>query len=429
MASMLSAAAVVILGVLANIPASAQRAADAGPVLPAEALGLPSEAAASAPGLAAAPETASIGEFLHQTAVQPLAKLTRKPGEWIASGSDAAQDAGYWLAANASAVAGAAQDTVVSGSQTAAAMARNAGQWFAAKASAVAGAAQDTGKWIGQGSNAAVAAALDACEWATSGANAASAAAQGTGAWIADGANAVMRAAQNSAELAVAGSNAAVNAAQDAGQWIGGGAQATVSAAQDTGQRVAAGTSAAVNATAGAASALVGGVTALEDWSIGLLRKLESHLRADGEFAILMKESGFMLSNIKVGVGMIPELDVEFRHKRSLSREEITAYKVKINNYVSKEPKLLGYFEKLVLRRLLKASEMSGGAHISELHIDLFPLPGLEIYFDPLRFDEEQNRRSAEAYSLAKSWENNLKSVEERISRIEALAAALQTKK
>jgi hypothetical protein len=422
MASPFPAAAIIVLGLLANSPASAQRAADAGPVLPAEALGLPPEAGAQAPGIAARADRVSIGEFLHRTTVQ-------RPGEWIAFSSnaaaDAAQDASHWLAVNVS----AAQDTVVSGSQAAAAMAKNASQWFAGKVSAVAGAAQETSNWIGQGSNAAVIAALNAGEWAASGANAVGAAAQGTGEWIAIGANAVMRAAQNSGELVAAGSNAAVNAARGGGQWITGGAQATVSAVQDTGQWVAASTSAAVSATAGAASALVSGVMALEDWSISLVKRLEGHLRADAEFAALMRESGFALSNIKVGVGMIPELDLEFKYERGLSPQEIAAYKAKINNHVSKAPAPLGYFEKLVLRRLLKAGEMSGGMRISELHIDLVPLPGLEVFFDPLRLEEEQDRMLAEAYGLAKSGQKNLKSIEERISRIEALAMTPQTRK
>ena len=425
MASPFSAAAVIVQGLLADSPASAQRAADAGPVLPAEALGLAPEAGASAPGVAALAERTSIGEFLHRTTVQPIVKLTRGSGEWIASGSNAAQDASHWLAANASAAAGAAQDTVVSGSQAAAAMARNACQWFAAKGSAVAGAAQASSKWIGQGSNAAVTAALDAGAWAASGANAASALAQGTGEWMAIGANAVMHTAQNAGELVAAGSNAAVNAAQDASQWITDGVQATVSAAQDTGQRVTESTSAAVSA----ASVLVSGMMALEDWSISLVKKLESHLRLNGEFAALMRESGFALSNIKVGVGMIPELDVEFKYERGLSPEEIAAYKVKVKNYVSKAPAPLGYIEKLVLRRLQKAGEMSSGMRISELHIDLVPLPGLEVFFDPLRIEEEQDRMLAEAYDMAKSGEKNLKSIEERISRIEALAATPQVKK
>jgi hypothetical protein len=425
MVSPFSVAAIVLLGLLAGPPAFAQRAADAGPVLPAEALGLTPEAGALAPGVAAPAEGTSIGQFLHRTTVQPLVKITQGPREWIASGSDAALNAGAWLAANASAAAGAAQDTVVSRSQAAATMARNAGQWLAAKTSVVAGTAQDTGKWISQSSNAAVIAALDACEWATSGANAASAAAQGTGAWIAGGVNAVMRTAQSSGELAAAGSNAAVSVTQDAGRWITNGAQATVSAARDTRQWVAASTSAAVNA----ASILVSDVMALEDWSIGLVKKLESHLHDDGEFAALTRESGFGLSNVKVGLGMIPELDVEFKYERGLSPEEIAAYKVKVTNYVSKAPAPLGYFEKLVLRRLLKAGEMSGGMRISELHIDLVPLPGLEVFFDPLRVEEEQDRMLAEAYDLAKWGEKNLKTIEERISRIEALTATQQTRK
>lgn len=409
--------AVILVALLATAPAfaegAAKRSADAGPVLPPEALGLPP--AAEVP---AQDETSSFSGFLHRTTVQPIVEFTRDSGGWIASGSNSAaaalQDASQWVAANATAMTDAARSTVewiVSGSTAVANVAQDTGEWVAGKAIAVADAAQNTGDWIAQGSNATVMAATVVGDWA------------------ATGANAVTYAAQYPGEVVSSGSAAAVDAAHNAGQWIAGGAQTAVAATRDTGDWVIASTSAAVGATVGAASAVVSGVMALEDWSIGLVRRLENHLRSDGEFAALMRESGFVLSNIKVGVGIIPELDVEFRHERSLSPEEIKAFKAKVKDYVSKAPAPLGYFEKLVLRRLLKAGEMSGGMRVSELHIDLVPLPGLEVFFDPLRFEEEQNRMIAEAHSLAKSGEQALKSIEERIARIEALNAAAQARK
>lgn len=441
MAPPLSTKAVILLALLANVPASAQDAAqqaiaDAGPMLPAEALGIPPEAAAQAQGIAVSAEETSIGNFLHRTTVQPIVELARDSGAWIASGSNAAattaRDAGQWVTANASAVTDAAwsaSEWIASGSNAAVAMAQNATQWAAVNASSAVDAAQNTGEWIASGSKTAAVAVQDAGQWVTDKASVMAGAAQQTGEWVATGANAVMHAAQNSGELVATGSNAAVSAAQDAGQWIAGGTQSAMVAAQNTGEWVVASTGAALGATAGAVSAAVSSVTVLEDWSIGLVKKLENHLRADGELALLMRESGFVLSNIKVGVGIIPELDVEFRHERTLSREEIAAYKTKVNNHVSKAPAPLSYFEKLLLRRLVKAGEMSSGMRISELHIDLVPLPGLEVFFDPLRFEEEQNRMLTEAHEFAKSGEKNLKSIEERISRIEAMTSAPQAKK
>jgi hypothetical protein len=420
MASPFSTKAVVLLALLANGPACAQDAGqraivDAGPMIPPEMMGILPAAPAEAQGAVSSADNATIGDFLHRTTVQPIVKLARDSSEWVASSSNAAavaaQDASQWIAANASAVAGVAHNTgdwIAAGSDTTVALAQNAKQWVTAKVGAVAGTAQDTGEWLASSSNAAVSAA------------------QNAGQWIAASSNAAVNAAQNAGQWVATGPNAAVSAAA---QWTTAGKDAVVVAAQNTGEWIASSSSTAVASTIGAASTVIGSVMVLEDWSVNIVKKLESHLRVDGEFAALVKESGFALSNIKVGIGIIPELDAEFQHERTLSPAEIAAFKTKVNNYVSKAPAPLGYLEKLVLRRLLKAGEMSGGIRVSELHIDLIPLPGLEVFFDPMRFEEEHNQMLVDAYEGAKAGEKNLKSIEERISRIEAMLSTPQGKK
>jgi hypothetical protein len=146
------------------------------------------------------------------------------------------------------------------------------------------------------------------------------------------------------------------------------------------------------------------------------------------EFQALMRESGFVMANVKVGLGVIPELDVEFRHERALTPEERAAFKAKVDAYVSKAPMPLSYFEKLLLRRLSKAGEMSEGMRISELHIDLVPLPGIQLFFDPLRFEEEQNKMIQDAYDFSKTGQKSLTSIEERVSKIEAMVLAPQAR-
>jgi hypothetical protein len=90
---------------------------------------------------------------------------------------------------------------------------------------------------------------------------------------------------------------------------------------------------------------------------------------------------------------------------------------------------VVGYFEALVLRRLLKAGEYSGGMRISEVHVNLFPLPGLDMLFDPFHFEKEQNEMLTDAYNLSKADSQSLKVIEDRISKLETILPALQDKK
>jgi hypothetical protein len=303
-----------------------------------------------------------IGHFVHTTTIQPIMKMTRYVGEWIASSSDAAAIA-----------------------------AKNTSQWIAASSHCVVSAARDTSEWIASSSSAAVLALQDIERWAAASASAA----RGTSDWVA------------------AKSSAAVSTAQDTGTWI------------------ATSSSAAVNTAIDAASHTFSGFSTMEDWSISVIKHVENHLRADptSEFSVLLKESGFVLADVKVGVGVIPELAVTFRHEVDLTPEQLQAFKAKVDAYVSEAPGPVGYFEGLLLRRLLKAGEYSGGMRISEVHVDIFPLPGLEVFFDPFSIEEEQNKMLVDAYDMAKEEKGDLKSIEDRIAKIEAILVTQQDDK
>ncbi len=295
-----------------------------------------------------------IAHFVHTTTIQPIIRVARDVGEWIASSSSAAAIA-----------------------------AQNTGQWIAESSNCVASAARDTSEWIASSSNRALLALQDMEKWAA----------------------------------------ATASAARNTSDWVAAKSSAAVSTTQDTGAWIATNTSAAASVAIGAASHTFGGLSLLEDWSVSIIKQVENHLRADpdSEFAVLVKESGFVLADVKVGVGIIPELAVTFRHEEDLTPEELHAFKANVEAYVKKAPGPVGYFEGLLLRRLLKAGEYSGGMRISEVHVDVFPLPGLEVFFDPFSFEEDQKKMLVDAYGMAKEEKGDLKSIEDRIAKIEAM--------
>ena len=140
-----------------------------------------------------------------------------------------------------------------------------------------------------------------------------------------------MNVARSSGEWIASGTSAAAGAAQTASQWLAANATTIVITAQDTGPWVVTSSSSALN------SAMDGCDENLQArcrwWMTGrpsLVKEVENHLRADGtsEFAMLVKDSGFALANIRVEVGIIPELAVEFQHERSLTPEEVAAFKI-----------------------------------------------------------------------------------------------------
>jgi hypothetical protein len=240
-----------------------------------------------------------------------------------------------------------------------------------------------------------------------------------------------MNLARDSGEWIVSNSSAAVAVAQSASQWLAANAKTMVFSVQDTGEWVVTRSGAALDSAFDAAAGTLSSLTAVEDWSANLVREVESRLRSDGtsEFAILIKESGFALTNIKVGVGIIPELVVEFRHERRLTPDEITAFRTKVDDYARKSAWPVGYFEGLLLRQLSKAGEYSGGMRISELHVDVFPLPGLAVFFDPFRYEEEQNKMLVDAYAAAEADGKSVTSIQERIAKLESAIAALKGNK
>lgn len=226
-------------------------------------------------------------------------------------------------------------------------------------------------------------------------------------------------------------SDAAVTAAQNAGTTLNENAKVAVTAAYDMGQRIASSSKQAWNSATSTASTAVDRIGLVGDWSVDIVKEVENHLRGDGngEFAVLIKESGFALANIRVGVGIIPGLTVEFKHERNLTPAELEAYLAHVAEYERKSKGPVAYFEGLLLRKLAKAGQYSGGMRISELHVDVFPLPGMDVYFDPFKYEEDQNKMLVEAFSSAGREEKTVKSIGDRIARLEEAVAALRNGK
>jgi hypothetical protein len=271
----------------------------------------------------------------------------------------------------------------------------------------VQGSGEGAGQWLASKANAAAQFAENANQWVTTNTEVVVLAVQDTGQWI----------ASRSAEFAVM--------ARDAGQWI---TVNTNSAVYGTSEWISSSSSAAANSLVATASAIVGEWIIVEGWSERVVKEIEHRLRAKdaGEFSALLKESGFVLTNINIGVGLIPDLDIEFTHERTLSPEELSAFKAKVQKYVEKTDSIVGFAEGLILKKILKAGEYSGAAHISDIRIDLFPLPDLMVSFDPLRFKDEQNKMIADAYDFSQSGAKDLKSMHERLLKIEAYLPRFQ---
>jgi hypothetical protein len=255
-------------------------------------------------------------------------------------------------------------------------------------------------------------AARYAGEWISSGSDAAVFALQGAGRWVASGSNCVARAAGTMSEWVASGSSAAVFAARNTGDWVSTNSIAAVNLAVDT-------------------ATSVSSLTIFENWSGNLVKKIENHLRGEGAGAFhhLILESGFALTDVQVGVGIIPDLTVNFRHVRNLTPAESEVIKTKIDAHARAAPGIIGFFEAIVLRRLLKAGQYTGGMRISEVHVSLFPLPDLEVLFDPFSYENDKNQKIAGADSLSKADSQSLKAIEDRVSKIETILPALQNQK
>lgn len=244
--------------------------------------------------------------------------------------------------------------------------------------------------------------------------------------WIAARSSDVAYAGQNayewlSAHTSFIGS-AAYDATYDATDWVSEKSQTLGISAKETTDWIARSTKQAATSAVGTVSDAISGVTVMGSWSEDFLNEVKKRLtdHKTSEFGKLIEESGFVLRGVKVGIGLIPELDVEFKHLEDLTPEELAEFQRKVDAYAQKASGPIGYLETVLLRNLASAGELSEGLSISELHIDLFPLPGFNLVFDPFDFEEKHTEKLEDADLSSKVSAARLMSLEARLNKLEA---------
>lgn len=246
--------------------------------------------------------------------------------------------------------------------------------------------------------------------------------------WIAARSEDAATAGYGAYEWLSSGASFVTTAAYDASEWISEKSQDVAETAQETADWIASETTIAASAATGTVNEALDGLWILEDWSEEFVKGVKEKLLEDktSEFAKLVSESGFVVSSVVVGVGMIPSLDVEFRHERDLSPEEFAAFKKKVEEY-AKSSGLMGYLETVLLRNLARAGELTGGLRISELHVDLFPFPGLALLFDPFNVEKKRDEMLFNADEFARKHGSEVDALIRRIEKLEADLKAART--
>lgn len=262
-------------------------------------------------------------------------------------------------------------------------------------------------------------------EWSM---NALSASAEKAGIWIAARSEDAATISQDAYEWLSASTSFMSTAAYGATEWISETSEDIAETVEDTTDWIAAETTTAAHAATGTVNEALDGLWIMEDWSEEFVDEVKKKFQEDktSEFAILVSESGFSLTNVVVGVGMIPSLDVEFRHERDLAPEELAAFQKKVTEYAEKSAGLMGYLETVLLRNLARAGQLSGGLRIGELHVDLFPFPGLALLFDPFHVEKERDEMLFNADEFARGHVSETDVLKQRIDKLEAELSALR---
>jgi hypothetical protein len=231
----------------------------------------------------------------------------------------------------------------------------------------------------------------------------------------------MMRWAEVTGNWIAANSNAVIAVARDSGEWVAVRQGVAVDAVHEAKDWIALSSMKFADSAVSAVSGVFGGIKLLEDWSLKLLQDIKTRLASDGqsEFALLVRESGFVLADVKVGMGLIPELVASFRHERDLTAEEKSVFKQKIAEYTAKTSGAVGYFEAILLRNLIRAGSYAGGVKVSQVHFDIFPLPGLEVFFDPFGYEKTREIMLEEAHEAIGVHATRMVAIEGRIADIE----------
>ncbi len=139
------------------------------------------------------------------------------------------------------------------------------------------------------------------------------------------------------------------------------------------------------------------------------------------EFLDLVEMTGFVLTDIEVGLELFPHISFDFEHTHRLTDAERDEAIFEIEEHVKGESVRLMFVERFLLKGLLKAGEISDEIDVKAVKIGILPIPGATLVFDPVRHALKKTARLEAAAEDAR--EARLKEIElmERLEKLEEL--------
>ena len=181
-------------------------------------------------------------------------------------------------------------------------------------------------------------------------------------------------------------------------------------------------TSAVINGVAKTYHGAVQLVVAIPDIPTKAGRTLLGNMQGDDlhKFLDMVYHTGFSLADVELTASLLPHLSIYFEHERDLSEEEREEVMHKINAYIKEESNYAGYLEAVVLRTLVRAGKYSGEIDLKGAHIEVLPLPGLTLSFDPVRVTHRNKLRAEKSSQNASRALEEIAQLSKRLQRIEA---------
>ena len=167
-------------------------------------------------------------------------------------------------------------------------------------------------------------------------------------------------------------------------------------------------------------------VTEVRNWPKDAIDDFIKRLndREFANFSTLVDKSGFAISNVEVGLGIIPSVSVHFTHTRDITAQEYAALEDEIRDYSSELGAVGSYIETTILRGLLVAAQETKGARLTGVGITLFPFPSVRLNFDPFDYSDRSSSKvnMSQLEKIAGEAEQRyLKDLEELERRLEQL--------
>lgn len=114
--------------------------------------------------------------------------------------------------------------------------------------------------------------------------------------------------------------------------------------------------------------------------SIGEWKSMEASAQ-DDDFRNLIRDSGFELMRINVGLDLLPEFGLSFERKGNVT-EDVENLSDKMDDHIAKQPILTSLDERWVFYVLRRVSQGDRFRKVESVDIKILPLPGLELAYD-----------------------------------------------